>query len=674
MTISHHALQTLIKTRVIGSFSGSKRHLATESDIMQQPQHRKTSTKLTLAIPASALSIAALLTGCGTGSLPGGSTTSNPIVPATAVHAIGKVYGGQQAVTGSLLQIYTVGTTGLKSASTPLISATLTTSDGTGTADSNANPGNANNTLPAGFFTIPNGDYSCTGTTPGTEVYIVATGGNPGSGNNANLSLIAALGSCATLLANANTTTVNINEITTVAAAYALAPFATDYAHIGASGSNPVGLVNAFANAASLANTSNGAPGGASLPVGTIAPVSELNTLGNVLASCVNSTGAATPACSILFANTGATDTFGAGVAIAKNPGASTITGLYSLSNSTAPFQPSMSVQPNDFTVALSYNAGGGLATPYGIAIDASGNAWITNETGTTVTELSPTGSVLATPTATGLVGAQGIALDDASNVWVANTAGNSIVKFTLTSGAVTNTNVFTAGGIDGPTAIASDGTNVFVSNINGNSVTELNTSGTPSGASPITGSGITSPTGIAIGGNSADIYVTSGNGSVVHLSNSGVYKSTLTDNTLQGPMAVSYDLSSLHVFVSGSTTGTSVTGALSEFVDTNGSSSGTASTVSPVTSGLTSPSGIATDGTSAWVANSSTSGSLARFNYGSSTPASPATGFGSLNTPVGVAVDPSGSVWTTNSGSNTVSQFIGLAAPVSTPIAANVQ
>lgn len=333
-----------------------------------------------------------------------------------------------------------------------------------------------------------------------------------------------------------------------------------------------------------------------------------------------------------------------------------------------------MSVQPNDFTVALSYNAGGGLATPYGIAIDASGNAWITNETGTTVTELSPTGSVLATPTATGLVGAQGIALDNANNVWVANTAGNSVVKFALTGGAVTATSVFTAGGIDGPTAIASDGTNVFVSNINGNSVTELNTSGTPSGASPITGNGITSPTGIAIGGNSADIYVTSGNGSVVHLSNSGVYKSTLTDNTLQGPMAVSYDLSSLHVFVSGSTTGTSVTGALAEFVDTNGSSSGTASTVSPVTSGLTSPSGIATDGTSAWVANSSTSGSLARFNYGSSTPASPATGFGSLNTPVGVAVDPSGSVWTTNSGNNTVSQFIGLAAPVSTPIAANVQ
>jgi DNA-binding beta-propeller fold protein YncE len=43
------------------------------------------------------------------------------------------------------------------------------------------------------------------------------------------------------------------------------------------------------------------------------------------------------------------------------------------------------------------------------------------------------------------------------------------------------------------------------------------------------------------------------------------------------------------------------------------------------------------------------------------------------LNTPVGVAVDPSGNVWTTNSGENTVSIFLGLATPAVTPLSQNV-
>ena len=83
--------------------------------------------------------------------------------------------------------------------------------------------------------------------------------------------------------------------------------------------------------------------------------------------------------------------------------------------------------------------------------------------------------------------------------------------------------------------------------------------------------------------------------------------------------------------------------------------------------------SGVATDGTSIWVANDASAGALAQFSYSSTAPLSPIAGFGSLSSPTGVAVDASGSVWTTNSGSNTVSKFIGLAAPVTTPLAATV-
>ena len=56
----------------------------------------------------------------------------------------GSVHGGQAPVTGSTIQLYAVGTSGDGSQATPLITATVTTSDGSGNAaNSNANAGNS---------------------------------------------------------------------------------------------------------------------------------------------------------------------------------------------------------------------------------------------------------------------------------------------------------------------------------------------------------------------------------------------------------------------------------------------------------------------------------------------------------------------------------------------------
>lgn len=143
------------------------------------------------------------------------------------------------------------------------------------------------------------------------------------------------------------------------------------------------------------------------------------------------------------------------------------------------------------------------------------------------------------------------------------------------------------------------------------------------------------------------------------------LYLASLNDGTLQGPVGVAVNGTG-RVLATGFTTGTSVGGALSQFT-----SGGAAVAGSPATSGITSPSGVAADGTSIWVANSAASGALAQFSYGSTTPVSPVAGFGSLSSPVGVAVDASGSMWTANSGSNTVSKFIGLAGPTATPLSA---
>ncbi len=598
-----------------------------------------------MGLGAASLVAVVALAGCGTG-LSGGAfgTGSTP----QQVHISGNVHGGQNPVAGSTIQLWTVGTTGLRSASTPLISSTVLT-------DANGN------------FNIT-GAYSCTGA---TQVYITSTGGNPGAGYNSALNLTAALGPCSSLTPS---TFIQINEVTTIATAYALAPFAADPTHIGASGSNPAGLVSAFANAALLANTSTGTSPGAGLATGVTVPVAEINTLANIIASCVNTAGPSSTACvSIYNAISGtATDTFGAALAIARNSGSSAVTALYTLNTPTAPFQPSQAntSAPNDYSVAVTLAGSGTLATPYGIAVDSLGNAWVTNESGTAANGLvkfAPNGGV-TTGNVLGLAGPQGIAVDRAGNVWIANTAGNSVLEIITFNGNPVSLNTYTGGGISAPTAIALDSAgNAFVTNFNGNSVTGLSNAGSPLSGSPFTGNNnITQPTSLAIA-SSGNVNVTSSNGSVVSLSNAGVFLGIATDNALQGPVALAIDGAG-NGFVTGFTTGTSVQGAMSEF-----DPFGTPSAVSPVTSGLSSPSGIASDGASVWVANSVASGGLAHFVYGSAAPLSPAGGFGSLNMPIGVAVDASGSVWTANSGSNSVSKFIGIAAPVTTPIAANV-
>jgi streptogramin lyase len=613
---------------------------------------------------AGAISLAALtlsLAGCGVG---GSSTNAATPAPLVRGGITGKVHGGQQPVTGATIQLYTVGTSGAASAATPLLTSAVTTSDGTGVG---GNVGNNFNALPAGNFTIT-GLYSCGSA---TQVYLVASGGNSGSGTNSAIALMAPLGSCTTLLANAATTFVQINELSTIASVYALAPYMTGYTNLGATGSNPAGLVNAVANFNNLYSLTSGFAPGASLPAGATVPAIEINTLADILASCINTSSASTGPCTTLLTATGATNTVGAALAFAKSPGSSTLTALFSLVSATAPFQPTLSVAPSDWTVAIKYNAGGTLSSPYGIAIDAAGDAWITNAMGASVTELGPSGAVVNTLTGGGLINPKGIAIDRTGNVWVADAAANLVAEFS-NAGTLKSGSGYTAGGLNGPVALAMDSHGyAWVANLTGNSVTELNTSGSALQTSLTGSSTISGPSGIALDATGNVYVANSGGGNVVKLTNSTgavASGSPFTDIGLQGTTAVATDLSG-NVWATGSTTGSTLAGAVSQF-----SSAGTAASYSPVSNGgLSVPVGVATSGGSAWITNGQTAGSLSQLVLGQAAPSSPAAGFGSLNAPVGVAVDLSGDVWTADSGDNTVSVFLGLTSPVTTPLAANV-
>src|ERR1035441_5149597 len=290
-----------------------------------------------------------ILTGCSLNS------TSAPTADAgLAIH--GSVHGGQQPIVGAEVYLLAANTTGYGQPSKSLLNAMST-----GYAGS---LGAYVPTAPDGSFTIT-GDYSCT---PNTQVYLYSLGGSQGGIANSAAGLLAALGNCPSS-GNFLTATpfIAVNEVSTVAAAYAFAGFATDATHVSSSGTAlaQIGIANAFANATNLAGISTGAAL-ATTPAGNgTVPQAEINTLANILASCINSSGAITgptnpTACYTLFnsaqsagsSGTIPSDTATAAINMAHNPGAN-IAALYGLATANPPFGSALGAQPNDFTISL---------------------------------------------------------------------------------------------------------------------------------------------------------------------------------------------------------------------------------------------------------------------------------------------------------------------------------
>jgi hypothetical protein len=285
------------------------------------------------------LSALTLLSACS-GVMPLATSSGGP-----SFALRGSVHGGQQPVTGATIQLYSIGTTGDGSAATPLGSSTTTAGDGS--------------------FSLT-GKYNCTNATNGvnTLVFLLSTGGNPGlSGTNANLVMMAALGQCSSLTSG---TFINIDEVTTVGSIAALySPFMTSATNLGSAAGDAAAFATAFGNVAEYTNTSTGTAPGPSLPGGTYASSTEINTLGNIVASCVNSTGGAAvggsssdgTACGNLFNLTRSggvapTNTIQALINILNNP-TQNASALFSLPQPNAPFQPSLSAAPTTWALPI---------------------------------------------------------------------------------------------------------------------------------------------------------------------------------------------------------------------------------------------------------------------------------------------------------------------------------
>jgi hypothetical protein len=643
------------------------------------------------------LASASFLTGCG-GMVDNAGTTAQ-----AGVSLQGHVHGGQNPVSGATIQLWEAKTTGNNiltgygSASVPLISKMVTT-------------------LADGTFNITL-DYTCPAS-PDDMVYITATGGDPGSGVNSNLVLMAALGPCGNLNAG---TYISINEVTTIASAYALSGFMKDATHVGASSTNYVGLKNAFATVNNLVDISsgdalavtpaykNGLAGTTPQTFNSVVPQAEIYSLANTLAACVNSNGVggSSTNCSMLFGATTfggviPTDTVQAALSIAQHPGNNVGT-LYTLAAPANPFPGSLGTQPNDWTIALNF-IGGGLGGPakpaskdstsIDLAIDAAGNVWIANEDTSSISKLSPVGapispSTIITPalvpggyTGGGLNIPNAIAIDTNGNAWASNNNGT---LSEVTSSGVAVSSGFSGGGLAGVApGLAIDGSNHIWVASQGVSpslgaIVEFDSSGNVLSGTNGYQSDIDYPTGGISIDNGGNVFVTNGgNGNIVKFDKNGTFVAT-SGNIVDAANAYSAIDGSGNLYVP---QGIPNNG---EFLFTN---AGLYSNVYYAPNALYDPSSVTIDGDGhVWtIDNGGGQGGLmvapnifemskTGANISPAATGYQGTGSNIIVDAAGSGIDGSGNLWLINSlHQSTVTEFIGVAAPTITPLSVAVK
>jgi len=594
--------------------------------------------------------------------------------------------GGEQPLVGAQIYFYATGSTGYGSASRSLLEA----------------PNGGNNTVDngtglyyvltdsSGGFNIT-GDYTCP--TPSSQVYLLSKNGSAGAGENSAASLIATLGSCGAL---SSSTFVELNEVTTVAAVVALQQFTTSSTQIGSTTANQVGIEGAFATTYNLVNF---AYGGAqpNIPSRQV-PADKIYSLANALAACVNSDGPASPACSRLFAaavpptgGSTATDTFGAMLNIAKNPGGDPA-GIFAITPASPPYAVLLTSAPNDYSLSMGFT-GGGLQTPTSVAVDSNGNVWIAN---------------------CGLsCGNSGVGADDVveMNFW-----GDFMSGSGFGSGSVAQTQGFA---IDQANYVWS--VNAGLGSPATPSLTTLQPSGPDAAGSPRFNGALSTPKGLAIDPNGFAWIANAGSQSVVQVTVNGVFQTPYSLPLLSQPTDVVVDTNG-HVVVSDS--GTALNGGIEILNQADGSE------VAYSNAGAAHPSVLALDSShNIWELDTTTeqiydltstgaAGTAAGSgisipnthqiqsmaidglghvfvpscyktctgnthdpadalfivnNSGTEVTAAKGLQSPSLSNPVSIAFDASGNAWVANAGNGFITEFIGIAAPVQTPIAAAV-
>jgi len=630
-----------------------------------------TFTPVTAGTLTGTLSIADNVTGSpqnvsltGTGAVEPNScttvdTTSPAQTPPTANYAgaqfTGKVLSGSTAVSGAKVTVYAAGRIGNGSAPTTMYTTT---------------------TSSTGAFSVPS-SFTCPYSN--SVLYVIASGGQVGTNaSNAGIVLGTVLGACNSYSGTPNLT---INEVTTAAMAWSMAQFLAPGGKMGASSSNSSGILLSAGTFANLVNLFAGTAPGVQFPSTGTAPTARINQLANLLNACTASSGATSSSCTQLYSLTTTpsltpSNTLDAALNVARNP-ALNVGALFTLSATSTAFAPGLTAAPADWTLFVTYS-GGGMNDPSALSIDSTGRVWVANYF-SVASLFTNTGSAVFASGITGnnLYNSYGAGVDVNDVAWITNEQSsgqlnNGLGTVTLLNSGGASPATYSAGGLNFPIAVAFDTSGVSWIVDYGNSHTTLLTnSGTPlSGPTGYTTGQYVFPVALATGAkcnaylanqSSNTITFTSADGSIYGSFPMGGGPSGIAVDPSNNIWTANYYGDSIGLLTS---SGTILSGV-------NGFTGG----------GVDHPQGIAADGAgTVWVANyrspSGTNASLSEFSgAGTTSPGtalSPATGWGQdavLLEPFAVAIDASGNIWVSNFGTNTLTEFVGMAVPVKTPL-----
>ncbi len=589
------------------------------------------------------------------------TTTTTTTAPAPVIVppvVTGTVHAGQTPIIGGHVYLYAIGTSSYGGPSTSVL-------DGSITGHSDASGGYILSDS-AGGFSIPPSAVNCGA---GSQAYLLISGGSAGAGVNPSIGLVAPVGACPL---SASATSIWVNEVSTVATAFALSAYANDSTHISSPNSAlaMTGLANALATVGNLYdNTSGHALAATPAGNGTV-PQATINTLANILASCIGTSGPTSAQCSTLFAATAGsgaapTDTATAAINIAHYP-ANSVSQLFGLqSQSSAAYQPAMANGPSSWILPISYT-GGGMNQPAGLAIDAQGNVWAANSNANTLTELSPLG---VPANANGFTGGGlnkpfSVAIDQQGNVWTANTSGSSISKFSSGGQPLSPAAGFTGGGLYNPFGMAIDAAgSVWVGNLYDkvtSYISHFDNTGSPLAATGIA-DGVIGEIGDLQMDGTGNLWISGLDaGSLIRISTTNAPVPTVYSTGILTKVQGEAIDGNGNIWVSGASTGT-----FGEYSNT-GQSLGT----NVAGGGLNQNRFLAIDGAgSIWTPSYAPGGVVSEFTSGGQPVA--ASGFTVAPASSGLwaaAIDGSGNVWVSTQDTNLL-ELVGAATPVVTPV-----
>ena len=512
---------------------------------------------------------------------------------------------------------------------------------------------------------------------------------------------------------------VYMNEVSTVAAAYALAGFFpppgnANLVVAGAAAANLsvptsdtlalTGLQDAARTASQLydiggsntACTGLGCDGETHIartttPVGAGAvPQSLIDTLGNILANCVDSantsvvTASESAQCSTLFADTLSAGTSGtrpidtatAAIDMAHNPWANA-NALVSLPTGNAPFQPILA-SANDLSIGILFTPAH-VGNPQGIAVDGSGQVWYTNFSTGYLTTLTPLGAVQYNnaPNSGDQLGY--VTIDPFGAAWFGDITAKDMEKINAAGtyiGAYGNN-------IDYPYGIAADGIgHIYVENLSPQSVNEFTNAGvlTTTPANPLAGasscntlnSGNWHADHVAVSNLTSgdyDLWYTSEWGDFVCIVNAstGALVHQVIVNATQGqgntysPEFIAIDANNTAWFPDQFHNGMNKVTSAGAITNPGG-----------VT--LSGAFGSAVDGAGNIFVSNRTSADIAEYSGTTSAAVSAVRYEGAGNAPImtdplNLATDPSGNLWIADYTGSKIEEFVGIAAPTYTPL-----